>query len=177
MRLRSVISRTCAIGVLAAATACSSAPRQRPVEMGPVNEGAGSLAAARKFLEGRWVLESFQMFPPGKAPITLTGSGTLVYDEFGNLRMEIRADEKSADLLRASGIDIRDGRISTEGRTAVDMQNRTLTYVIPDQSPLIPGPLATNRPRHWEVTGDSLTLTTKDDAGKPLSVGKWRRSS
>jgi hypothetical protein len=116
------------------------------------------------------------MSPPGKAPIQLKGSGSLVYDDFGNMRMEIRADEASADLLRSSGIDIRDGIISTDGRTVVDMQNRTLTYVIKDQNPLIPGPLATTRPRHWEVTEDLLTLTTKDDAGKPLSVSRWRRS-
>jgi hypothetical protein len=31
-------------------------------------------------------------------------------------------------------------------------------------------------PRHWVVEGDTLTLTTKDQAGKPLSVGRWKRS-
>ena len=33
------------------------------------------------------------MRPPGKAPIFLKGSGVLNYDDFGNMRMEIRADE------------------------------------------------------------------------------------
>ena len=95
------------------------------------------------------------------------------------MRMEIRADEKAADVLRAAGIDIRDGVISTDGRTIVDMQNRTLTYVAAGQNPIAAptGPLAPGRPRHWEVTKDILTLTTKDDAGKPLSVGRWRRMS
>ena len=74
--------------------ACAPAPRVRPVKGGDVNEGPESLTAARKFLEGRWTLESFEVFPPGKPPITLKGSGTLNYDEFGNLRIEIRADEK-----------------------------------------------------------------------------------
>jgi hypothetical protein len=156
--------------------ACAGAPRQRPVEMGPVDTGPQTLTAARKFLEGRWVLESFEMYSKGKGPIALKGSGTLVYDEFGNMRMEIRADQASSDLLRAAGIDIRDGVISTDGRTAVDLQNRTLTYIVKSQDPLIPGPLATNRPRHWEVKEDLLTLTTKDDAGNPLSVGRWRKS-
>jgi hypothetical protein len=32
-----------------------------------------------------------------------------------------------------------------------------------------------NRPRYWEVNGDLLTLTTKDDNGTPLSVAKWQR--
>jgi hypothetical protein len=156
---------------------CESAPRQRPVKMGPVDEGGGTLAAARKYLEGRWTLESFEVFPPGRPPITLKGSGTLNYDEFGNMRMEIRADEKAADLLRAAGIDIRDGTISTDGRTVVDMQNKTLAYVLEGQNAIAKptGPLAPGRPRHWEVTKDTLVLTTKDDAGKTLSVGRWRR--
>ena len=175
MLMRTVSGLALVAVLLAGNIACSAAPRQRPVKAGPVDEGAGTLAAARKFLEGRWTLESFEVYPPGKQPITLKGSGTLVYDDFGNLKMDIRAYEASSDLLRAAGIDIRDGTISTDGRTTVDMQNRTLTYILPGQT-ASRGPLAPSRPRHWEVQGDLLTLTTKDDAGKPLSVGRWRRT-
>jgi hypothetical protein len=160
--------------VLIAIAGCSAAPRQRPVKLGPVDTGPGSLAAARQYLEGRWTLESFQVFPPGRPVVALKGHGSLTYDAFGNLQMEIRADEASADLLRAAGIDIRNNTISTAGRTAVDMQNRTLTYIVPGQSPSS-GPLALNRPRHWQVEADLLTLTTKDENGQALSVGRWRR--
>ena len=97
--------------------------------MGPVDTGPGTLASARQFLEGRWQLETFEIHRPGQPPLTLKGSGTLIYDDMSNLRMEVRADEASADMLRAAGVDIRDGMISTEGRTAIDLQNRTLTYV------------------------------------------------
>ena len=175
MTLRASLTWSALALVLTTTAGCSAAPRQRPVEMGPVDEGRGSLTAARKFLEGRWSLESFEVYPAGKPPITLKGNGTLSYDDFGNLKVDIRADQASGDLLRAAGIDIRDGVISSEGRTAVDMQNRTLTYVVSGQTPNS-GPLALNRPRHWQVEGDLLTLTTKDDAGKPLSVGRWRKS-
>lgn len=162
--------------VVGAMAACSAAPRQRPVEMGPVASGAGTLSSARKFLEGRWTLESFEFRQPGKAPLILKGAGTLVYDDMGNLTMNIRADEASSDLLRAAGVDIRDGAISTEGRTAIDLQNHTLTYVMQGQAPLIRGPLGTDRPRYWVVEGDLLTLTTKDSAGEPASIGKWRKA-
>lgn len=157
--------------LVAGASACAMPGKPRG---GPVAEGPGTLTAARKYLEGRWQLESFEVFPPGKPPIALKGQGTLTYDEFGNLHMEIRTDEPTADLLRAAGVYTRDGVISTEGRTAVDLQNRTLTYIVKDQAQST-GPLALNRPRHWQVEADLLTLTTKDDGGAPLSVGRWRR--
>src|SRR5215831_3181291 len=130
MNVRHACSYLAAAGFVAASIACHGAPRQKPVKAGPVDTGAGTLASARNFLEGRWDLESFEVRPPGKAPIVLKGSGTLLYDNMGNLKMDIQADEKSADLLRAAGIDIRDGRISTDGRTAIDMQKHTLTYFV-----------------------------------------------
>src|SRR5687768_15189596 len=167
---------TLLLGSLLAAS-CGPAASQKPIELGPVDTGPGTLASARKFLEGRWALESFEIRPPGKPPVVLTGSGTLVYDDMSNLRMEIRADERSADMLRAAGIDIRDGMISTDGRAALDLQNRTLTYVLQGQAPLVQrGPLAMERPRHWVVDENTLTLTTKDEAGQPLSIARWRRT-
>ena len=33
-----------------------------------------------------------------------------------------------------------------------------------------------NRPRHWEVTADVLTLTTRDDKGAPMSISRWKKS-
>ena len=160
-----------------ALAACEAAPRARPVKMGPVDEGKGTLTSARQYLEGMWSLESFQLFPPGRPPVTLKGSGALVYDKYSNLKMEIRPDKASVDMLREAGVEIGDsGTISTQGRTAVDLQNRTLTYVLEGQPPGT-GPLALNRPRYWQVEGNLLTLTTKDDSGNPASVGRWRKSS
>ena len=171
------VKRVLIVSATVIAAACGPAPRQRPVELGPVDTGAGSLTEARKYLEGLWTLESFEVYPPGKGPVALKGTGTLVYDDFGNLKMDIRADEASADVLRASGIDIADGIIRSEGRTVVDLQHKTLTYVIKGQPPAgAAGPLGLSRPRHWQVEGDVLTLTTKDDAGNPLSVGRWRKA-
>ena len=166
--------------LLAATAAYAGAPRQQQPPAGKTATGpVVTLAEARKFLQGRWALESFEVRPPGKPPILPKGSGVLNYDDFGNLRMEIRADQAASDLLRAAGLNIRDGVISSDGRTTIDLQNKTLTYFIEGQrsSNLTGGgPLALNKPRHWEVTADVLTLTTKDDAGAPLSISRWKRS-
>ena len=178
--LRSALKQSIVALALASAVGCSAAPRVRNVEGGDVNEGAGTLAAARRFLQGRWALESFEVFPPGKTPIVFKGEGSLNYDEFGNLRMDIRTDQKTGDLLRSAGIDTPDGTISTDGRAAVDMQNKTLTYIVAGQSTgtiakTVPGPLAPSRPRHWEVKDDLLILSTKDEAGTVLSTSRWKR--
>ena len=180
MRIEQI--RVTSVAVLVAATmACATAsPRQRPISKGPVPTGPGTVAAARQFLEGRWILESFIVNPPGRPPITLKGSGVLNYDAFGNLEMEVKADEASSDVLRAAGIIIPDGVISTGGRTVIDVQNHTLTYVLEGQPSSMQtggGPLATNRPRHWEVDANVLTLTTRDESGAPLSVSRWKKSS
>jgi hypothetical protein len=179
MQLERVWNTAAIVVMLATVAACAASERQRVVSMGPVATGAGTTATARKFLEGRWLLESAVITPAGGKPITLKGTGVLNYDDFGNMEMNIKADEASSDLLRAGGIVIPDGVISTTGRTAIDMQNKTLTYILEGQPSSMRtggGPLAPNRPRYWEVNGDVLTLTTKDDNGAPLSVSRWKKS-
>ena len=155
-----------------------AAARQHDDAKGPVGGSSRTLAEARKYLEGRWSLESFEVRSPAGALVKLEGSGTLTFDDFANLRMEIRANQSSSDVLRAAGIEVRDGVISSDGRVAIDLQRRTLTYFIEGQrSGYITGggPLAPSRPRHWEVTADTLTLTTRDDSGAPLSISRWKK--
>lgn len=173
----SAVGRFAVILLVVCLAACVAPAGQNPIKGGPVDSGKGTLTAARTFLEGRWLLESFEVFPASGPPVSLRGDGTLTYDQFGNLRMEIRADEKSADLLRAAGIEIVDNSISTDGRAVIDLQNRTIAYIAEGEgfATSLSGPLALNRPRYWEVNADTLTLTTKDDSGKPLSIGRWRK--
>jgi len=104
------------------------------------------------------------------------GSGTLSYDKYSNLRMELRPDKASANILRDAGVKVPDDdRFSTDGRTAVDLENHKITYVLEGKAPGS-GPLALSRPRYWQVENDVLTLTTKDDSGNPVSVGRWRKA-
>jgi len=165
--------------LLAATTVYAAAPRQTQPPGGRTGSTGPTLAEARKFLQGRGALVSFEVRPPGKAPIFPKGSGVLNYDDFGNMRVEIRADEASSDLLRAAGLNIRDGIISSDGRTVIDLQNKTITYFVEGQRSSLQtggGPLAFNRPRHWEIAGDVLTLTTKDESGAPMSITRWKKS-
>jgi hypothetical protein len=170
--------RILVVGLVVAGAGCSAAPRQRAVKMGPVETGAGTLTAARQYLEGRWTLESFDVFPPGKDPIRVKGDGTLLYDEYGNLKIDIRTDPATGDALSRVGINVTGGVIASEGRTVINLQDHTITYVIEGQTGHgfeRGGPLGIDRPRHWVVDGNLLTLTTRDEAGKDVSVAKWRK--
>jgi len=174
---RGLIACTCLGLVMAGLAGCAGAPRQRARQGGPVDTGAGTLTAARKYLEGRWSLESFQVFPSGKPPVTVNGQGTVVYDDFGNLTMDVRADAASVQALKAAGVEVVNDGFSTSGRAVVDMTRRTLTYVLSKDGSIArqTGPLDLNLPRYWEVEADKLTLTTKDASGKPQFVSVWRR--
>ena len=145
---------------------------------GPVETGRGSTDAARRFLEGRWGLLTYDIYPHKRPAIRLDGQGSLAFDRFGNLDVQIRVDPETAALLDAAGIPSANGRLSIVGRVAVDMQARTLTYFLDGQPPLgaPSGPLALNRPRHWRVEDGVLTLITKGDAGELLSVGRWQKT-
>jgi hypothetical protein len=103
MRITHHAWRVATVIMLLAATAAYAAPPGQTKSPSGRSGSILTLAEARKFLQGRWALESFEVRPPGKEPIFPKGSGVLNYDDFGNMRVEIRADEASSDLLRAAG--------------------------------------------------------------------------
>jgi hypothetical protein len=178
MMPRRLLGLGLALAMAGGAFGCAGAPRTRPVKMGPVETGAGTLTAARQYLEGRWTLEAFTVYPPGRDPITVKGDGTLLYDDYGNMKIDIRTDRETGEALSRVGIKVTGGVIASEGRTVINLQDRTITYVIDGQTGHgfeRGGPLGIDRPRHWTVEADLLTLTTKDESGKDVSVGKWRR--
>ena len=170
--MSNLLLRTVWLGAIIVVAAAMAFPSAQKAET-----GRGSLAAARAYLEGRWSLTAFDVFPPDKPPVHVNGQGTLTYDKFGNMDVQIRVPPEAVEPLRLAGVETKNGVLSTTGRTAVDMQQHTITYFLPGQAPLgaPSGPLALNRKRHWEVEGNVLTLTTKSDDGKPLSVARWEK--
>jgi hypothetical protein len=114
-----VRSMTLAVVTASLITIGGCAPK--PLGLRSVDTGAGTLAAARKYLEGRWGLLSFEVHPPGREVIHVEGEGTLLFDGFGNLEMEIRTDETTGQALSEAGIPLEKGRLSVKGRITVDM--------------------------------------------------------
>jgi hypothetical protein len=162
-----------------AVSACPSAPLDKPIKLGKVEKGPGTLTEARQYLQGHWSLVSMDLFPPNEAAIHAAATGTMVYDEYANMRVDLQLKPQTARLAEQIGIPAPDGVVSTNGRTVIDIGNHSISYVLEGQDALRPPkhPLDINRPRYWEVSGNTLTLRTKDDNGAILSVSVWRKDT
>jgi len=167
---------TCAV-LAATLSGCAGAPSQRNIPLGKVNTGPGTLTEARQYLQGQWTLLSFDLFPPNDAPVHAAATGTMVYDEFSNMKVDLQLTPEAAALAERIGIPAPNGIVSTTGRTVIDINSRSISYVLNGQEPFRPAthPLDMNRPRYWDVKGDTLTLRTKDESGKVLSVSVWQK--
>src|SRR5262245_7554609 len=77
MRIRTASTSLVLASILVTMAGCAAAPINKPIKVGDSNTGAGTVNAARQYLEGRWSLESFEVYPAGKPQVTLKGDGTL----------------------------------------------------------------------------------------------------
>ena len=161
----------------ASAVACSSAPIDKPLKLDKVDKGPGTLSEARQYLEGRWTLVSMDLFPPDFPAVHNAATGSMTYDNFSNMKVEMQLNPEATQLADRIGIPNQTGQVLTTGRTVIDIGNHAISYVLEGQPGTRPPthPLDTNLPRYWEVSGDTLTLRTKDEAGKILSVSVWRK--
>jgi hypothetical protein len=161
-----------------ALTGCAGAPIDKPLPMGPVNTGPGTLTQAREYLQGHWTLLSFEIYPPNHEPIRAAATGTMVYDEFSNMNVDLQLNPEAARLAEQIGIPAPDGAVKTSGRTVIDINSRSISYVLEGQDSFRPPthPLDMNRPRYWDVKGNTLTLRTKDESGKVVSVSVWEKT-
>jgi hypothetical protein len=179
MRLRHLHAVLGFVAVLSAAGAgCAPGPIDKPIKLDPVAKGPGTLTEARQYLQGQWTLVSMDLFPPEKPAIRGAATGTMVYDDFSNMKVDLQFTPAAAQLAESIGIPLKDGILSTDGRTVIDIENKAISYVFEGQSGVRAptSPLDTNLPRYWEVSGNTLTLRTRDTAGKMLSITVWKKN-
>ncbi len=156
------------VGSLVAA--CAASPRQRPIKMGPVDTGAGSLEGTRRQLQGRWTLLSFETYPSPGEVVQHKAAGELIYDEYGNLQirgsLEGREAGTDSSVLRYSG------------RAVIDAANSRL--VLQDLKgqggEALPGGVTPDKVRYYEFVGDLLKIAVKDASGRPTASVTWKRA-
>lgn len=136
-----------------------------------MNTGAGSTEAVRRQLEGTWDLVALEAATGGSSSrVPLKATGTLVYDEYGNLTIDAQSNDPAAPVA-AREVDL----VSFKGRAVVDAVNSELKLmnltgnVDPNEV------LSPQFRRRFAFEADTLRLSSFDDQGRVMAISTWRR--
>jgi hypothetical protein len=177
--IRSATIAAATVSAAAAIAACAPQPLSGPQVATPMNRpvgvggetGSGAVESARRQLTGRWDLLALEVLPPGGgARVPVKASGTLIYDEFGNLTMNARTTDPAAPVAAREK-----SHLSFSGRAVIDTGRSELKLmdltgnVNPDEV------LSPELRRRFEVGLDTLKLSSFDDQGQVTAVSVWRR--
>ena len=159
-----------AVLVLPILSGCTAAPRVRPVEMGDVNTGATSVEAVRRQLMGSWELTSLVIHSPTGEKTPAQASGTLRYDEYGNMSM--RGTVTGTSTLDPSVLNL-------TGRVAIDPNLKTIRFTAVDAATAddrrVDPSLDAKNTRYYEFTNDLLLTTVKAADGRTTATAMWKR--
>jgi hypothetical protein len=158
------------LALLALVSGCKAAPLKRPVPLGPIDTGPGTMEATRRTLEGTWILASLEVVESGGTRRRVNATGKLTYDAFGN--MSVRGVIQGANAKNAVVIDY-------DGRIVIDPDRREFYPAdLVSERPAERGriaPIAPDTVRRYELTANDFVVSYFDAAGQPTAVVRWRR--
>lgn len=143
----------------------------KPVALN-ADAASGSVENARQQLMGTWELTALEMSPQsGGARVPVKATGTMTYDQFGNLTIDARTNDPAAPVAAREVT-----RLSFKGRAVIDVVSKELKLmdlkgnVDPNEV------LSPEQRRRYEFdTFDTLKLSTFDASGQVTAVTNWRR--
>jgi hypothetical protein len=135
------------------------------------DESSGTVEALRRSLEGTWELTALEYTPEGAtARVPVHATGTLKYDEFGNLTIDARTTDAAAPVAAREV-----PRLSFEGRAVIDPVRHELRLmdltgnVNPDEV------LSLAYRRRFEFKASTLILSSLDQRGEVMAISTWTR--
>jgi hypothetical protein len=149
---------------------CQAAPRARPVKMGPVDTGIGSVESVRRQLQGTWELVRLDVYSSSGEKTTAQATGRLQYDDHGN--MAIHGTITGSATLEPSVLNL-------EGRVAIDPDQHILritsvTAKSKDDRRVDPK-LDPAHVRYYAFEGELLTTTIKNASGATTATTTWKK--
>jgi hypothetical protein len=159
------------LALAAVTTGCAAKPINKPIDVGPIASGAGSLEATRRQLEGTWTLASFAVVAPDGRQTARKASGTLTYDAFGG--MSIRGVFEEGTPQTSVVLDY-------NGRIVIDVVRKEFRSadLTTDRTPDVDAvaPVSPDKVRKYELTDRTFKVTYLDAQAKPTAVASWTRA-
>jgi hypothetical protein len=104
--------------------------------------------------------------------VPVKATGTLIYDQFGNLTIDARTTDPAAPVA-AREVDL----LSFRGRAVIDVVNHELKLMDVTGNVDPNEVLSPERRRRFVFEADLLKLSSFDDRGAVTAVATWRRRS
>lgn len=163
--------RTASFILIVFTVACTASERQRPIGLGDVKTGAGSLEAVRRQLQGTWDLVAIEYSPKAGVPrVPVNATGTLVYDDYANLTIDAKTTDPAAPVAAREK-----PMLSFKGRAAIDPVKHELTLMNVTGNVDPNEVLSPELRRRYEVDLDTLKLSSFDEQGVVTMITTWRR--
>jgi hypothetical protein len=166
----------CLSAALAAVAGCAAQERTRPVRMGPVDTGAGSLEAVRRQFEGTWAIDRLEVPDAKGTLVPVNAKGGMKMDAFGNLEVRGTLDGPLPGGVSAPGVQL----IEYGGRLVIDVQKSVFRLMAPEASaPIDKALLARLDPKLERKYGflepGLLRVSTIGPSGAPTIVTTFRK--
>jgi hypothetical protein len=169
-----------AVAALVAAAACNPGPMPSPRTGVPSSDPialdrdkpTGNVETVRRQLAGTWDLVSIEASPENGGPrAQITATGTLTYDEFGNLTIAARTTDPDAPVAAREV-----PRVSFKGRAVIDAPKSELQLMAVTGNVDPNEVLSPERRRRYKFEGvDKLTLESFDAKGEVTAISVWKR--
>lgn len=174
--MRRLLLLSAAAAVAAAAVAATYSGEEPGVDAESAAAVASSQSAQsveRRFV-GNYELVSFEVFPEDGEAVDRDYVGRILYDEDGNMSA-VGMPRDLPDRFRASeGDDGPRTGFAYFGTFDVDPRAGTVTHHVRG-SPMDPEWVGTDLVRYYELDGELLMLSLKDDDGRTTATLTWRR--
>jgi hypothetical protein len=155
--------------------ACAASPRQRPVGMGDVNTGPGSLEFTRRQLEGTWTLTRFEVLDTAGQLTPVRAKAQLTYDAYANLSIKGVLEEPMPGQKTVTD----SPALAYTGKAIIDAAKQemvltgTTSTVQPD--PSIAAKIGIESRRRYTIADGTLTISVMDAAGRVTSKSTFRK--
>ena len=159
---------------VAICASCQAAPRQRPLDIGPVAAGEGTVEFERRRLQGTWKLDRFEVVDSSGNNWVVRAQANLTYDEYGNLRVEGKLLEPLPGQTT-----LEHPLLGYNGAIVIDPTRKQFRLMdvqsIEKINPALGSAIDPGHVRRYELTQNTLRIWYLSPTGNPTAVASFSR--